>query len=196
MVYLIALYSALSLATISHGCPDDQPSYLKSDEARWAKRLGVKQSYIHEIVKTAGFAEDDQVRIEDLDLRHLSVRKHILLVTTAGNGHCLTLSVVGRKKESMEQVWKADELGGAGFCHDGARTGDFQARATEAGVIIVDVPKYANGKYVMPVKQLVYKWNGHEYVLDEQLRRRVFSLETHPEPKLPSVATLGNQQVN
>src|SRR5258708_20103411 len=173
MVYLAAFFCALSLTGINSGSNGE--SYLKSDEARWAKQLGVKQSYVREIVKTAGFSEDDQVRIDDLDLRHLSVRKHILLVTAAGEGHCLTLSVVARKSGSIQKVWELTEFPeGGGLCHDGARTGNFEVRATRSGVIIIDVPKDENGNYVLDgIKHLVYKWNGEAYVLNEQQRRRL-----------------------
>src|SRR5258708_30332058 len=140
MLYLAAFFCALSLTGINSGSNGE--SYLKSDEARWAKQLGVKQSYVREIVKTAGFSEDDQVRIDDLDLRHLSVRKHILLVTAAGEGHCLTLSVVARKSGSIQKVWALTEFPeGSGLCHDGDRTGKFEERTTRRGVPSTDLTK-------------------------------------------------------
>ena len=53
-------------------------------------------------------------------------------------------------------------------------TGNFEARATRSGVIIIEVPKDENGNYVLDgIKHLVYKWNGEAYVLNEQQRRRL-----------------------
>jgi hypothetical protein len=170
MLYLLAFQCALYLAGIHPGS-DGAPSYLKSDEARWAKRLGLKQSYVRKIVEAAGYSQDNQVRLEDLDVRHLRPRKHVFLVMTAGNGHCLTLIVIAQKTGFLQKVWEAAELpGGAGFCHDGARTGNFTAHATEDGVIIVDVPKDEEGHYVLEgTKRLVYKWNGKTYALSTLL---------------------------
>jgi hypothetical protein len=168
MASVIVLHFVLLLAGIGFG--SNSASLLQADEVRWAKRLGVKPVYVSGIVRAAGFVEDDEVRIDNLDIRHLSRRKHILLVTAAGNGHCLTLTVVTRKEESLEKVWQMYELNGAGFCHVGAYSGDFSARANADGFIIVDVPKfeggtYPRGKYVLGVKQLVYVWNGKTYVV-------------------------------
>jgi hypothetical protein len=171
MLYWIAFHCALYLAGINPGSTGPS-SYLKSDEATWAKRLGLNPSYVSGIVKAAGFSEDDEVRIEVLDVHNLRARKHILLVTVAGNGHCLTLTVVARKTASMEKIWEASDFGGGGFCHDGARTGDFIARAAKGGVIVVDVPKDENGNYVLPgVKHLVYRWNGETYELSTRLEQ-------------------------
>src|SRR5260370_31189730 len=116
MFCLVALPCVFSLAGINSGS-DGATLLLRNDEARWARQLSLKQSYVRKIVEAAGCSQDDEVRIENLDVRHLRARKHILLVTAAGNGHCLTLSVVASKKESMEKIWEASELGGGGFCH-------------------------------------------------------------------------------
>jgi hypothetical protein len=98
---------------------------------------------------------------------------------TAGNGHCLTLIVLAQTGESVRKVWEASELpGGGGFCHDGARTGDFTAHATAGGVITVDVPKDEEGNYVLQgIKRLVYRWNGENYQLSQHLERRITNME-------------------
>jgi len=173
MASVMALRWVLLLAGIGFG--SNSTSLLQADEVRWAKRLGVKSEYLSRIVKAAGFVEDDEVRIDNMDIRHLWRRKHILLVTAAGNGHCLTLTVVARNEASLEKVWQTYELNGAGFCHVGAYSGDFSARANGDGFIIVEVPKfeggtYPRGKYVLGVKQLVYVWNGKTYVAQKRSR--------------------------
>jgi hypothetical protein len=162
--YLVLFLACLSLA-------QDRESYLKQDETTWARRLGLEPSYVSKIVNAAGFSEDDEVRIDNLDVRHLRLGKHILLVTAAGNGHCLTLTVIAVKAESMEKIWEMSELpGGGGLCHVGAYTGNYIARATADGAIVVDVPRYKGGNYpqgkhVAGIKRLVYQWNGETYVL-------------------------------
>jgi hypothetical protein len=166
---LIALHCALCLTSIM---PSNAESYLRADETRWAKRLGLKESYVRQIVKAANFSEDDEVRIENLDVGHLSARKHILLVTAAGNGHCLTLVVIARKAGSLEKIWETADFHDGGFCHVGAYSGNFEARATREGAIVIDVPKFATGKYVFDeIKRLIYKWDGKTYVLSEEVKR-------------------------
>jgi hypothetical protein len=148
-------------------------SLLKADEATWAKRLRLQQSYVSKIVQAAGFSEDDEIRIEKLDLQHLSSRGHVLLVTAAGNGHCLKLTVLARKENFVRRVWRTSVApGGAGFCHAGAYSGDFQAHATSNGTIVVEVPRYAKGGYVLPgVRRLVYKWDGQKYAVNQESER-------------------------
>jgi hypothetical protein len=167
---LIALCCALSLTGVHYG--EAGASLLKKDEAKWAKLLRLNQSYVSSIVKAAGYSDEDQVRIETLDIRHLSARKHILLVTAAGNGHCLTLTVLTRKTESIQKIWEVSETPeGAGFCHVGAHSGNFKAYATSSGSVIVVVPKDEEGNYIVSrTGQLVYKWNGKTYMLNDDLK--------------------------
>jgi len=164
MLWQIALYCALYMNASSTG--QDATSMLRRDEAKWASRLGLTPSYVDKIIKAAGYSEEDEFRIENLDVGHLSQRKHILLVTAAGNGHCLTLSVVARKAESLQKIWELSETpAGGGFCHVGAYSGNFRAYATSTGKIVIDVPKDKRGRYILDAPRLVYKWDGEHYSL-------------------------------
>jgi hypothetical protein len=159
----------LSFATVSS--TQSSTSQLRTDELRWARKVGLPQSTVSAIVKAAGISEDDEVRIENLDAHHLMHRNHVLLVTAAGNGHCLTLDVVEHGKNSVKKVWEVSEApDGSGFCHTGAHSGDFKAYAAADGRIILDVPKDKDGHYVLDgIRRLIYTWNGGTYVATEDL---------------------------
>ncbi len=163
MIRLFILYCALCTVLPN----ESNAQFLESDERRWAKRLNLSEGYVHKIVKAAGYSEDDEARIENLDVHHLRHRRHIFLVMVAGNGHCLTLIVLAKKAGSLEKIWETAEApSGAGFCHEGTYSGNFTARATEDGAIVVDVPKDEEGSYVLEgIKSLVYRWNGQNYTL-------------------------------
>jgi len=148
----------------------DQSSLLKSDETRWARQLKLKRAYVSALVKAAGYAENNDARIENIDVVNLRSRRHSLLVMAAGNGHCLDLVVLANVKAGVEKIWQQSQTpDGGGFCHSGAGTDDFKAHTTKSGTIVVDVPMDENGELVIPgMTHLVYKWNGQTYALEKQ----------------------------
>ena len=174
--YLLLGLFLLAVAHLAPAEPTVDENWTKihhQDDVRWAKKTGLSPQQVRSLRAAADIDDDTEAaRIDSLDTAALAFRKQVLLVTAAGNGHCLTLTVFSRLGQSFQKIWEADEIPGvSGFCHNGAYSRDFNVRATKEGKIIVEVPKDTSGTEAFGgLKQLIYRWNGKTYVLSEQAK--------------------------
>lgn len=143
----------------------------RQDDLKWSRISGLSPRDVRRARIAAGIGDDlEGGRIDNLDSKDLAFRKQLLVVTSAGNGHCLTITVLTKKESVFQAVWSVDEATGVGgFCHDGAFSGNFEVHATKEGGIIVDVPRDTNNSGAFGgFKQLLYEWNGQTYVLSKR----------------------------
>lgn len=142
------------------------------DDLKWAHSTHLAVQQVRQIRIAAGVKDDlEDGRIESLDLRGLASRKQVLLVTAAGNGHCLTITVLVKKDSTFENLWQVDEIPRlSGFCHNGVYSRDFSVYA-KSGHIVVNVPQDHSGNDLFGrIRKLIYTWNGHTYELSQELK--------------------------
>jgi hypothetical protein len=132
----------------------------RKDDVAWSQKTGLPARVIRDLRVQTGISDQMQEgRIENVDIKSLSVRNHILFVTSAGNGHCLSLNVFGRSSSQFRSVWQSSEApDGSGFCKEGEGNPSAYGRN---GYIFVKIPTKINGQLV--ARLLKYKWDGQTY---------------------------------
>jgi hypothetical protein len=166
-VLTVSIVAGVSFAEHKTSESDQWKKIHRNDDVKWARISGLSVEEISNLRRASGITDDmTEGRIDEVDAKHLSFRKQILLVTSAGNGHCLTLTALSNKSGSWEQVWQASEMpNGDGFCHE-SLSGNPVAYAKKTGEIVVKIPKkQTDGKQVdLLVK---YTWTGETYQFSE-----------------------------
>ncbi len=141
----------------------------KKDEEKWAKATGLDPLVIHKLWRAASRVpseKNDDSRIANLDALGLAERHHVLLVTYAGEGNCLTITVFNQLSETkFEKIWSVEQPpDGTGFCD--TEFGNAEAEAAN-GVVTVRVPHaVSDGSVIYTVYE--YQWNGISYRLAAQ----------------------------
>jgi hypothetical protein len=142
-----------------------------ADEAKWAKKTGLSSGTIHRLWRsTSHFADeqDDDSHIELLDIKSLADRNQILLVTSAGEPRCLTLTVFSKATGFMK-AWSADSTpDGHGLCD---KLGLPARLAVTGGGIEVIVPlERLRGPRAVhaDVEHWPYHWTGKTYSAGEK----------------------------
>ncbi|CAN5407510.1 hypothetical protein BH20ACI2_BH20ACI2_14240 [soil metagenome] len=143
---------------------------LQEDDRNWAVRTGLTSEQVRQLRVKADASEDMNVRIVDLDTQNLAARNHVLLVTAAGNGHCLELIIFGRKGDEFQRIWSVSEMpDGAGLCRDSPI--DPKAYVAANQEIIVEIPVFDYIRNVSGATKLSkYEWNGRTYELAGQTK--------------------------
>jgi hypothetical protein len=156
----------------AQGFVEDWTELHKKDLSKWAAKTGLPFRLVSELTKTA---TRDDVRnveeeyfwytIENVDIKTLSQRKHILLSTWAnGTGHCLTLYVLKQEGAHFEKVWHSTD----NLCTESV-LGAAKTQAMPDGRIIVRFREYSedyDGEKDQPSilrAKLIYKWDGATY---------------------------------
>jgi len=128
---------------------------------------------LSELTETATYDDAKEVEdgyfwyfIENVDMKTLSKRKHILLSTqAAGTGHCLTLYVLKKNGARLEKVWQSQD----NLCTTSV-LGAAKTQAKPDGRIIVRYREYLQDygpeKAEAPILRVkvIYKWDGATYV--------------------------------
>jgi len=132
------------------------------DEVEWAKKTGLSSVAVHQLWRsTSHFADeqDDDSHIELLDSKSLTDRNQILLVTSAGEPRCLTVTVFSKATGFMK-VWAADSMPDAdGFCDKLGLPA--RVAVTERGIeVIVPLERLSPGASHADVEHRVYHWTG------------------------------------
>lgn len=111
----------------------------------------------------SGVRDDEEEYIDNLDTQNLKKLKHVLMVTTSGNGHCLRLIVFEREGETFQRLWSIDETpSGSGFCR--ASPKNPEAFATVDGQIVVRIPVFDYNKNIDKSTDIyTYVWTGKKY---------------------------------
>jgi len=160
------------IATLSSAQAGDQWTNIhRQDDAKWASLNGLSSERVRQIRLAGGITDDLPMSgIDNLDAQSLALRKQVLLVTWAGNGHCLKITVLAQRASRFQKIWRATQIAGrSGFCHNGAASGDFTVEATKEGLIIVHVPKDMSGNEIFgQLKEITYRWNGRRYATSQQ----------------------------
>jgi hypothetical protein len=139
----------------------------REDDAKWAHLTGLSAATVHKLWRMASrFANenDDDSRIDQLDLRALSNRNHVLLVTSSGADHCLRVSVFEVvPANSFRKLWTEEQSpDGEGFC--ATRLGQAKVQVWD-GIIDVVIPEAQNADDARNVSTIVYQydWKDAEY---------------------------------
>ena len=139
----------------------------QEDEVKWAKKTGLSSGAIHRLWRsTSHFADeqDDDSHIELLDIKSFADRNQILLVTSAGEPRCLTLTVFSNATGFLKQ-WSADSTPeGYGFCDKlglSARIAVTDKRGIEVIVPLERLRGYRASH--ADVAHWPYHWTGKTY---------------------------------
>jgi len=183
----IRLFFSLALAVaVSSGYGQDWVGVHREEEAKWAAHTGLTRSAVHKLWRLAShFADegDDDSRIENLDTRALASRQQILLVTSAGENSCLTLTVF-LASTPFEKIWSGQQTPeGHEWCGPGAK-------ATVAnGRIEVSLPEEGGPGSSGPLSITIYAWdwNGstYHYVGARQVQQLSAGNSAEPPRTLP-----------
>lgn len=110
-------FAVLTIVSALHA--QDWISRHREDEARWARKTGVPPSVVHRLWRASSHFADEQEddsEIELPDTTSFAERNQVLLVTSAGEPRCLTLTVFSTGARFLK-VWSADQTpDGNGFC--------------------------------------------------------------------------------
>jgi len=171
---LIALCFCVSCRFLfAQGFVEDWPELHKKDLSKWAAKTGLSFRFLSELTETATYDDAKEVEdgyfwyfIENVDVKTLSKRKHILLSTwAAGTGHCLTLYVLKKDGARLEKVWQSQD----NLCTTSV-LGAAKTQAMPDGRIIVRYREYLQDygpeKAEAPILRVkvIYKWDGATYV--------------------------------
>jgi hypothetical protein len=142
----------------------------------WSNKSGLPVQTIERLWRTTMGAATEPYSvdgIEVVDAASLQNRKHVLFVTTGGNGHCLTLYVFGNQGNDKKPLWKLSRFPDGGICHEYLLPYP-TAYARPTGDIIVQVPtgpawvkRERLGDYPVSTALMVYRyrWDGTTYKL-------------------------------
>jgi hypothetical protein len=137
------------------------------DDAKWAHMTGLSAATVHNLWRMAShFADenDDDSRIDQIDLRALSARNHVLLVTSSGEDDCLRVSVFQMvSAKSFRKLWSEEQTPeGRGFC--ATRFGRAEVQVWD-GVIEVIIPEAQNAKNArnLSITAYQYGWENGMY---------------------------------
>ena len=145
---------------------------LQEDDQTWAHRSGLSVTQVRRLRLVAGVTNDNNAFIDHLDVRGLRARNHILLVTAAGNGHCLELSVFQRRGSSFRRLWSVSGMqDGAGFCRGSPRNPEAYVTRDARIRVKIDYADYEALLANVETEYFTYVWNGRTYRLVS--RRRV-----------------------
>jgi len=172
-----AVTGLLLVATLAMAQSDLRQRMRESEDKKWAAKSGLSVADVSALRTMAGIANDaPDGRIGSIDAASLASRGHILL-TEAGNGHCMRVHVFAREKEGFREVWLLSETPqptgsrsvgatrpGGGICSQAPRQPS--ARVAEDGSILVEVPVMSDPfQRSVPVAVFPYEWNGKTYAL-------------------------------
>jgi len=143
----------------------DSTSLRRDREASWAKKTGLPTSVIHQMWRSPShFADeqDDDSQIELLDPKSLANRNQILLVTSAGEPRCLTLSVFSNAAGFLK-LWSADATpDGRGLCDKLGLSA--RVAPTDRGIeVIIPVGRHSPTASHADVERWPYRWTGKTY---------------------------------
>jgi hypothetical protein len=160
---LVLLFVAASIDAVAQYQEQDWAARHAKEDREWARKTGLSAAEVRDLRLLADVPDDSDTLIDNLIVKGLRARNHILLVTTSGNGHCLDLFVFLRKGNEFERVWAEGEMpDGGGFCR--ASPYNPVAYVTRRGKIVVKVPvyDYSKGKPKAPY-YYAFVWNGKTY---------------------------------
>jgi hypothetical protein len=144
----------------------DWISLHREDEAKWARKTGMSPFAINRLWRsTSHFADeqDDDSRIELLDTTSFANRNQVLLVTSAGEPRCLTLTVFS-KSTGFLKVWsEAQTPDGHGFCDNLGIPVRFTL--SDRGIeVIVPRERHSPRASHADVEHYPYRWSGKTYL--------------------------------
>jgi hypothetical protein len=163
-----ALTAILAILLPLHA--QDWISLHRDDEAKCAKTTGMSSFAIHRLwLSTSHFADeqDDDSHIELLDTTTLSDRNQVLMVTSAGEPRCLTLTVFS-KAAGFLKVWSVDHTpGGHGLCDNLGLPARFSVSERRIELI---VPRERHGPRAShaDVEHYEYHWSGKTYLVSQK----------------------------
>jgi len=159
---------AAPITTLTYA--QDWISNHREDEARWAKKTGLSTFTIHRLWRsTSHFADeqDDDSQIELLDVTSLSQRNQILLVTSAGEPRCLTLTVFS-KAAGFLKVWNESQTpDGHGFCENLGIPARFKVSERAIEVVVARERLGPRSSHA-DVAHFPYHWTGKTYFVGEK----------------------------
>lgn len=147
----------------------------RQEDAAWAQKSGLSPATVRKLRLIAGVTDDTAERIVNLDASSFRARRHILLVSAGGNGHCLDLHVIARRRNSYRVVWSASEMPtGAGFCRESPENPE--AYAADGSRVEIKIPVYDYERNAPEATRLLtYRWNGKTYKLAEERTQQAMS---------------------
>jgi hypothetical protein len=142
----------------------------QEDEASWAQKTGLAPAAIHRMwLSSSHFADekDDDSRIELLDTKSLAGLKQILMVTSAGEPRCLTLTVFSNGAEVLK-LWSTDSTPeGRGLCDKLGLSARFTMN--QHGIeIIVPLDRHSVRSSYADVEHCHYRWAGKTYLASDK----------------------------
>jgi hypothetical protein len=168
--------------------PQGWAARLEEDDRTWARRSGLSVTEVRRLRLVAGVTNDNNAYIDHLDVRGLRARNHILLVTAAGNGHCLELYVFRRRGSSFQRLWSVSGMPeGAGFCRGSPRNPEAYVTRDAKIRVKIDYADYEALLANVETEYFTYVWNGRTYRLAS--RRRVRNRNPTPLNVVPSRST-------
>jgi len=183
MIRLMARSVLLFFAgTLVCGSPGEHEVALarnRQEWVAWSNRTGLPVETIGQLWWRAMGADAGEISdagIEVVDAASLRDRRQVLFVVAGGNGHCLSLYVIGNGGSDKKPLWELSQLphNAGGICH-GKMMPYPTAFAGPNGEIVVQVPSGAAwvkrgqplGDYPVSTAMKVYRyrWNGKTYRL-------------------------------
>ncbi|MCU1285646.1 MAG: hypothetical protein JWO13_1996 [Acidobacteriales bacterium] len=136
------------------------------DDTVWAQKSGLSVETVRKLRLEAGVPDDlHETRIDNIDAKTLRSRHQIFIVTSAGNGHCLTLNILTEQRKRIHLLWRLSELpDGAGFCHERMLPYP-SAYVSKDQKVLVNIPSYADDESETgrALRIITYKWTGSTY---------------------------------
>lgn len=142
----------------------------QKDEASWAQKTGLAPAAIHRMWQSSShFADekDDDSRIELLDTESFASRNQILMVTSAGEPRCLTLTVFSNTAEVLK-LWGTDSTPeGRGLCDKLGLSARFTMN--QHGIeMIVPLDRHSVRSSYADVEHWHYRWTGKTYLASDK----------------------------
>ncbi len=177
----IRLFScfALAIAVTVGSRGQDLAKVHREAEAKWAAETGLPLSAVHELWRLASHyadSDDDDSQIESLDTQALASRRHILLVTSAGENSCLTLTVF-LATTPYHKIWSEQQTPeGHDWCGPAAKV------TVNHGEIDISMPEEGDPESSGPQTVTVdaWGWNGTTYQYAGTRRFNQFSVGNPP----------------
>src|SRR5262245_25426969 len=168
MTKLRILLIGLALPFIGHRIlaqDEDRPARRKQDDRLWAQKTGLSAEIVRQLRLLVDIPDDSDSYIDNLDVQTLRFRHQVLLVSAAGNGHCLELNVLALKDGKYERIWSVVETPqGAGFCRQNPRNPE--AYATRDGQLLIKIAAgtdWDRGGLSTETWYYTFRWNGQTY---------------------------------
>lgn len=140
------------------------------DDTKWARKTGLSPALVRRLRIAAALQDSDpEGRLEEVDVANLKSRRQALVVVSYGNGHCLTVTVLGRKRSGWVSVWSESEApDGSGFCHEGM-TPNPTVSVSRKQEIVIEIPT-ERAEQGCATRRLIYSWKGktYQFARDEQ----------------------------